>query len=332
METIDNITLLQWLYASVLFATGLLIGSFLNVVVYRAPLGMSLLSPPSSCPKCGSRIAARDNVPVFGWLLLGGKCRSCRAPISIRYPAVELATGILWAMTGWRLAGVTHGYYADILAGLLELTFVSAMVVTFLVDWDHQIILDEISIGGLVVSLVAAPLLPALHHAESADAFAAHHALLARVLDDAPDWSRSLCAALGGAAVGLAFSLFIYLLGNIAFRKQIEEARKDDPDIDSALGIGDVKLMTCFGAFLGWQAVIFIFLAGSVTGALAGSVLKIRSGDPGGATGLAGLRRRWESGNSVLPFGPFLVVGALVFFFWGWPLIESAGFLVWPEG
>lgn len=88
-------------FAVVLYALlGLLIGSFLNVVVWRVPRRESVVAPPSACPRCGERIAARDNVPVVSWLLLRGRCRHCRAPISARYPLVELATGALFALVG----------------------------------------------------------------------------------------------------------------------------------------------------------------------------------------------------------------------------------------
>ncbi len=313
----DNQSLVALIYAAVLFVLGTAIGSFLNVVVYRAPLGMSLTEPPSSCPKCGHRIAARDNLPVLGWLLLGGKCRHCRAGISPRYPAVELATGILWAIEGWRLAGMARGYWVDVFAGLLELAFISAMVVTFLVDWDHRIILDEISLGGTAVALAASALLPHLHHAATPSEFALYHPILADWLAGAPAWLAGLATAALGALTGLAFSLAIYYLANVAFRRQIEEARKEDPDIDSALGLGDVKLMVCFGAFFGWQAVLFIFIGASVLGAAAGSAGKLASGDAGGKSGLAGLANRWRTGDSVVPFGPVLALAALGVLFLG---------------
>src|SRR5947207_15010217 len=80
------------------FAIGACVGSFLNVVVWRLPRDESLVTPPSHCPKCNHRLAWRDNIPIFGWLLLGGKCRYCRASIAIRYPIVELATALLFAL------------------------------------------------------------------------------------------------------------------------------------------------------------------------------------------------------------------------------------------
>lgn len=317
MDIIDSVHSVHWLYVGVLFVAGLAIGSFLNVVVYRVPLGMNLLRPPSTCPSCGTRIAASDNIPVFGWLFLLGRCRTCSNPISIRYPLVELATGFLWGYAGWRLAELEYGFWPNVFMGLLTLAFLSAMVVTFLIDLDFQIILDEISLGGLVAALWSAPLLPAWHHALSLADFMRYDPATAHVFGDADPWLRSLGASFFGGVVGFAFSMAIYYLANMVFREQIEEARLEDPEIDSALGLGDVKLMAFFGAFLGWLSVVVIFLGGSLIGAVAGSVMKYVSGTPGEETGWAGICARWRSGNSVLPFGPFLVTAAILYFFFG---------------
>ncbi|MCC8165448.1 MAG: A24 family peptidase [Planctomycetes bacterium] len=223
---------------------------------------------------------------------------------------------------------MTAGTGANIGAGLLGLAFVSAMLVTFFIDLDHLIIPDAISLGGLVVAVAAAPLLPELHHAARDIDFAEWHMLLDAVLGPASAWLRSLAVSVVGAAIGLGFSLVVYYVGTAAFRRQIEAARRDDPEVDSALGLGDVKLMTLFGAFLGGFAVVFIFLAGSVLGVVVGSWLKIRSGSDNGKTGLAGLRERWRSGSSVIPFGPFLSVAAVIFYSFSEPLLRFFGMVI----
>ncbi len=307
---------LPYLYAGVLFFCGLAVGSFLNVVIYRAPAGVSLLRPPSSCPKCHKVLLARDNVPVVSWIRLGGKCRFCQTPISWRYPLNELVTGLLWGAVGWRLAYCDFGMGQNIGLGLLGLAFVSAMLVTFWVDWDWRIILDEISVGGALLSLVGAGLVPELHHAARADEFVAYYPLLGLLLAGYPPWAESLLAALLGLVVGLGFSLLIYYVGTVAFRDQIAAARKEDPDIESALGWGDVKLMAFLGAFLGWYAVLFIFVVGSLLGAVVGGIMKMRSGSTGGRSGLSGWLARWRSGNSVVAFGPFLALAATWFYFY----------------
>lgn len=116
--------------ASFLGVLGLLIGSFLNVVVHRVPAGLSLVSPGSACPACAHPVRPRDNVPVVSWLVLRGRCRDCAAPISVRYPMVELATGLLFALTGWRFGASPFTGAA--------LVVVAAGVALFLIDLEHR--------------------------------------------------------------------------------------------------------------------------------------------------------------------------------------------------
>ena len=132
---------------------GLLIGSFLNVVIYRLPRGQSLVTPPSTCPGCGSRIRPIDNIPVLSWILLGGKCHKCGAPISIQYPIVEVATGFLFLLVAWLTP-----------AGPLlvaRLLFVVILVVLFGIDLHHQILPNVITLPGIAIgflfSLVTPP-------------------------------------------------------------------------------------------------------------------------------------------------------------------------------
>lgn len=110
---------------------GLMIGSFLNVVVHRVPAGLSVVSPPSACPGCGHEVRARDNVPVVSWLLLRGRCRDCAEPIAVRYPLVEAGTGIAFALTAWRFA-------ADPVVLLAALVAVGAGIGLALIDIEHQ--------------------------------------------------------------------------------------------------------------------------------------------------------------------------------------------------
>lgn len=124
---------------------GASIGSFLNVCIYRLPRDLSLVSPPSACPHCNTPIQWHDNVPVLGWLLLGGKCRACKAPISPRYPLVELVVGLLWVGSFWAW-GLTWEALAAALFGTL-------LVGITLTDAEHYIIPDEFTLGGLVLGL-----------------------------------------------------------------------------------------------------------------------------------------------------------------------------------
>jgi len=132
---------------------GLLIGSFLNVVIYRLPRGQSLVTPPSTCPGCGTRIRPIDNIPVISWLLLGGRCHKCRVPISIQYPLVELTTGLLFLLVAWLTPA------GPLLAARLVLVVI--LVVLFGIDLHHQILPNVITLPGIGIgflfSLVGPP-------------------------------------------------------------------------------------------------------------------------------------------------------------------------------
>src|SRR5918993_1267597 len=132
---------------------GACIGSFLNVVIYRLPLGQSIVSPPSQCPKCGYRLQWYDNIPIIGWVLLGGRCRKCRNPISIQYPIVELITALLFILVVW-LTPV-----GPLLA--TRLLLVCILIALFGIDLEHQILPNSITlpgiIAGLLLSLIAPP-------------------------------------------------------------------------------------------------------------------------------------------------------------------------------
>ncbi len=127
---------------------GLVVGSFLNVVIHRLPRERSVVSPPSSCPSCGARIAPWDNVPVASWILLGGRCRSCRAPIGARYPLVELANAVLWVLV---LRGAPS--WGDAATGAF---LASACLALLAIDYDFQILPDAITLPGIAVGLALA--------------------------------------------------------------------------------------------------------------------------------------------------------------------------------
>ena len=131
-------------YFAMLGVLGLLIGSFLNVVIYRVPAGLSIIRPGSSCPSCHTPISPRDNIPVVSWLLLRGRCRSCRAAISVRYPLVELATALLWLGLGWWALGAAEppGGIDPLLPLLLVLG--SAGIALAMIDVDHHRLPDAI--------------------------------------------------------------------------------------------------------------------------------------------------------------------------------------------
>lgn len=160
-------------FASVLvLAVALVIGSFLNVCIYRLPLGESVVFPGSRCPKCGAAVRAWQNVPVLSWLLLRARCATCRAPISWRYPAVEALTGLV-AVALWRGLGPSWAF-------AIAAIFAFMMIVLFFTDYDHQLLPDLVTLPGCVLGLAAAWYNPFLGD---------------------PGWPR-IVAALAGAALG----------------------------------------------------------------------------------------------------------------------------------
>lgn len=257
---------------------GLCVGSFANVVIYRSPReGLSVLSPARSfCPGCRAPVAARDNVPVLSWLLLRGRCRRCGTQISARYPAVELALGLLFAAAWWLWppAGAAE---AGPLAAAWLLAF--ACVTVTLIDLEHFIIPDVITYPGTALGLALSLAYPALH--------LGHVAFQA----DAPRLS-SLAAAVAGLVAGGGSLAAVGWVGNIFLRRKLDAAGVQD-----AMGWGDVKWMAFAGTLLGVLSVLSAILIGCFLGALAGLVLKLVA------------RVRGAEAPVGLPFGPFLSVG-----------------------
>ncbi len=161
-----------WINGYVLFV-GMCVGSFLNVCIHRLPQGASIVSPPSACPKCGASIRWYDNIPVISYLLLRGRCRGCKTTISIRYPIVEMLTG-LFAMITWMRFGLSP-------AALIYFLFIAALLVITFIDIDLQIIPDIISLPGIPIGFAASFLLPQ------------------------PDWLNSLIGIAAGG--GILFSV-----------------------------------------------------------------------------------------------------------------------------
>jgi len=307
-------------YAIAMFFCGAAVGSFLNVAIYRLPYEMSLLTPPSACPRCGKRIFGLDNLPIVSWFLLGGRCRACREPLAWRYPFVEFLTACLWAGIAWMDADSDFGRYTNAGILLTHLVFVASLVAITFIDFDHQIIPDEISLGGLFAGLLAVILLPQLH--------LPHHPEIVRRFGSVNPHVLGLLCAILGAAAGGGLLWLMRFVGTLAFRKQIRRAQETDPEITSAIGLGDVKLMAFAGALLGWKAVLAAFFVGTLVGAVAGIADKLRSGHwPPAATdgaqpGLVGaLVYRWQSGNSIMPYGPFLAIGVLALLFLRQPIL-----------
>ena len=231
------------------FLAGLLIGSFLNVCAYRLPRDLSVSKPARSfCPNCEKTIAWFDNVPVLSYVLLGGKCRLCRAPISIQYPLVELATAAAFAISVWAF-GVTPQAFKYALFGAIMITLVAS-------DSESRILPDEFTIGGSVVALILAWFVPM----EQGLGF----------LFVPQAWGRSAISLADALLGGAAPSGAIWLLG--WFYAKI---RKRD-----GLGFGDVKMIFLIGAFLGLPGALMTLVAASLVGAVGGLIyIKLKGED-----------------------------------------------------
>ena len=253
---------------------GLLIGSFLNVVIHRLPKMMeqqwaaecaslnnpddmpaadqpayNLVTPRSACPHCGHRIAWYENLPVISYLVLRGQCSACGAGIGIRYPLVEFATAMLFAWCGWTW-GLTP-------TGAMWAGFSATVVTLAAIDWDTTLLPDDLTLPLLWAGLCGAAL----------------------------NWTGTVTLhdALWGAVAGYLSLWLVYWAFKLATGKE-------------GMGYGDFKLFAAFGAWFGWQALVPIILMASVFGAVVGIAMKFTSG----------LRE-----GGYVPFGPFLALGGL---------------------
>ncbi len=245
----DSQTLAAFLSPPVLAGFGLLIGSFLNVVIHRLPLMMdrgwrldsaellgvkidepapiTLSTPRSRCPSCGHQITWYENIPVLSYLVLRGKCSACKAPISTRYPAVEIVTALLFAACGW--------HFGARLETLLWCGFVATLVALALIDVDTQFLPDDLTLPLLWAGIVAAAL----------------------------GWLPiTLLASVGGAVAGYLSLWFVFHAYRLIRGRE-------------GMGAGDFKLLAALGAWLGWQLIPSIILLASGVGAIVGIALVV---------------------------------------------------------
>ncbi|MEM9335846.1 MAG: A24 family peptidase [Pseudomonadota bacterium] len=272
------------LFVAIVFAFALLVGSFLNVVIYRLPVMMerdwreqakeladmpvndvpeetfNLVTPRSRCPSCGSAISAWQNIPVVSYLLLGGRCSNCKADIGPRYPIVEFVTGLLCAIAAWRF-----GFGPE---AIMAIVMTLMLVPITMIDADHQLIPDSIVYPLLWIGLLMSLWFPV----DSAD-----------VLFLEPR------QAILGAVVGYLSLWSVYWLFKIVTGKE-------------GMGHGDFKLLAALGAWLGWQALPTIILMSAVVGA---------------AFGILMIALRGRDRSVPMPFGPFLAAAGWITMLYG---------------
>lgn len=250
------------------FLFGIVVGSFLNVVILRIPdPDQSIVFPASHCPVCKTAIKWYDNIPLLSFLFLGGKCRACRTPISWQYPAVELAMGVL-SVALIQKFGFPWPYIGFFF-------FTAALLAIIFIDLRHQLIPDVISLPGILLGFASSLVNPALA------------------------WQDSGLGILIGGGTFYLVALIYFLL-----TKRI------------GMGGGDIKLLAMIGAFLGWQSLPFVIFSS----ALLGSII-----------GIGAMIKQRKGGKTVIPYGPFLALGALFYLFFETPIQFFLRSLLLPQ-
>ena len=232
METFEFINEdITWFFTMLSFIFGAIVGSFLNVCIYRIPAKKSLVFPGSTCA-CGRPIPFYQNIPILSWMILRGKASCCDLSFSARYPAIELLTGLLF-LGSWLV-------HPPVVA-ILGMWFIAFLICATFIDLDHMIIPDRFSIGGMVLGVILSFAFPQLHGVDS------------------PFWFtsgiQSAVISIIGALVGAGLVYWIATLGEVVFRKP-------------AMGEGDVKFVGFIGAVCGWQGAVFSMFGGAVIGSV----------------------------------------------------------------
>lgn len=214
------------------FIIGTAVGSFLNVCAYRIPKGQSIAFPASRCLLCGAKIKPLDNIPIISYILLGGRCRNCKERISLKYPVVELLSGILWAVAYYHF-----GLGIELIYGLF---FITVLVLLSAIDYDTKTIPNKILLPAIMITIVSLPL------------------YFLNIKTPPTIAGMNVIDSLIGLLAGGGFLFLVTVLGPIIFKKK-------------AMGMGDVKLAAFMGLFLGGYVLLALFIGffiGSVVGIL----------------------------------------------------------------
>jgi leader peptidase (prepilin peptidase) / N-methyltransferase len=279
------------------FLIGTVVGSFLNVCIYRIPWQKSVVWPSSRCPHCYSAIAARDNIPILSWFVLRGECRNCAAPISMRYPLVEALVGVLFL--GAYLVDVIgevivnpRGAWGQIptfqlAAAAYHCLMLALLVAATFIDYDLFLIPDEVTVTGMIFAVGIGAIWPDVRPAPASWPLITH--------------LQGFGVGLMGLAVGAGLTQLVRKIFTFVFRRE-------------AMGFGDVTLMGMIGGFMGWQAAVLTFFLAPFLG-LAHACWKLLK-----------LVKKWMSGGQLssadreLPYGPYLSMAAAILFFLWRPL------------
>jgi len=274
--------LLPWEFEIYAFIIGCCLGSFLNVIIYRVPRQESIVRPGSHCPACGHPISWYDNIPLLSYLWLRARCRYCHVRISPRYFIVELIAGLL-AMAVYIKFGLT-------LRTLVWLYFTLTLLAITFIDLDEMIIPDRLTLPGIAIGLLAALGLP--------NFYLLLGPWLGSILMDWGIYNLRLLSLIGSVLGLFLGGGLVWLIFNLYF-----VVRKE-----AGIGGGDFTLMSMIGAFLGWRAVLFTLMFGSVFGLVAALLQAAKGG-------------RLETRMQV-PFGPFLSLAALIYLFFGEAILK----------
>lgn len=280
------------------FLIGTVVGSFLNVCIYRIPWQKSVIWPGSHCPRCWSAIAPQDNIPVVSWLALRGECRQCGSGISARYPMVEAMVGLLFlgAFLVDVVAAPRGPWYVvptgQLIAAAYHAIFLSLLVAATFIDYDLMLIPDQITVTGMVLGVAMGAVWPGVRPSPST---AATH-------------FQGLGVGVLGLAVGAGLTQAVRMSAGFLLGRE-------------AMGLGDVTLLGMVGAFLGWQAAVLTFFLAPFFG-LAHAAWKM----------LIYLRKRLggaqlSSADREIPYGPYLSMAAAALLF-AWPVVWGG----WARG
>ena len=295
---------LHFLFSFFAFWFGAIVGSFLNVVVWRVPRGMSIVSPPSACPNCGHRIRPWENIPILSWLFLGAKCSGCHLPISWKYPAGEAAVGVLF----WAVFERVFGSGLPLSTVLGWWWFAGAMLSLARIDYEKGVLPNLVTYSGMIAALALAVIFPYGRPAIANPADLNLGCVLSRPLVAwllavaGPPAVATRVAAVADCLFGLLLAAVVlgsanYLGSRALLAWRVRHGKAELPA--EPLGWGDIKMLAMTGAFLGADACVYLPAGGALLGFVASLVMLAR-------------RKPADGLWSRLPFAPFFAVPALL--------------------